>query len=636
MNPRHAAVSSVAVALLFGAAAGCKDESKSSNDREPNDTDPTTGEDAAWTILVYMLGDNNLEEAAISDLAEMTEAGQNKAVNIIVELDRARGYTDVWDNWTSTKRLRVVKDDVVELDDLGEKNLGDPAALADFIDWGVNTFPSDRTALILWDHGAGWIGYGSDDSADEDLLTYAELKEGISGGLSQAEIDKFDIIGFDACLMAAYETAFTVQKYADFLIASEQLEPGHGWDYTSLSAIIDDPTMDASALGREILKGYAAQAAKEGTDKDITLSLIDLSKLGNVTDALSALVDSLVANLPEDAALLARSVLSTLEFGANEDQSQAFNLFDLGNFADNLAAASDTYSDDAAAIRTALDAAVPDLVRGDVTEDACGLSIYFPLNPNYYWKAYDEAAADVSWRDVIDAFYKAGDDIPEGRTPVFVNPDKIADATWDDASASLLLGGQLQEGTFDGVTDTVLEFGVVLSDTEFVFLGDLPAEMDGSGYVSGSWTTSVFLIEQGSHYEYCYVSWTEEGDYLIAAVPMQYLPSGESDGVEATWVVIFDATSGDMLEADLYATAANGQVAVLTPEAGSALVPLAVYTDDQGTTFSWENIAETPFDAMESIALTSEPLGTGTTVITALIATDFAGNGDAVFYAGVL
>ncbi len=53
------------------------------------------------------------------------------------------------------------------------------------------------------------------------------------------------------------------------------------------------------------------------------------------------------------------------------------------------------------ALNNALDAEVLDLVVGDVTAEATGLSVYFPLNPAYYWPAYDDAASDLSWQNIF-------------------------------------------------------------------------------------------------------------------------------------------------------------------------------------------------------------------------------------------
>jgi hypothetical protein len=51
------------------------------------------GADGKWTVLVYMNGDNNLEEFVGSDLKEMSNAGSQKGGHdIFVLADRNRGY----------------------------------------------------------------------------------------------------------------------------------------------------------------------------------------------------------------------------------------------------------------------------------------------------------------------------------------------------------------------------------------------------------------------------------------------------------------------------------------------------------------------------------------------------------------
>jgi hypothetical protein len=49
---------------------------------------------------------------------------------------------------------------------------------------------------------------------------------------------KIDILGFDACLMSMYEIGAVLAPYANYLLASELLEPGTGWDYSSLGYLV--------------------------------------------------------------------------------------------------------------------------------------------------------------------------------------------------------------------------------------------------------------------------------------------------------------------------------------------------------------------------------------------------------------
>ncbi len=70
-------------------------------DREDRAGNRTTST-AKWTFMVYMAGDNNLDGAALRDIAEMARAGSTKDVNVLVQLDR------IEDNLT--RRFRITRD----------------------------------------------------------------------------------------------------------------------------------------------------------------------------------------------------------------------------------------------------------------------------------------------------------------------------------------------------------------------------------------------------------------------------------------------------------------------------------------------------------------------------------------------
>lgn len=117
---------------------------------------------ADWTILVYMAGDNDLDDFGGDDLQEMKRIGSTDRIHVIVQRDTAAAGVP-------TKRYRVLKGTDVEQDvvgELGETNTGDPNVLADFLDWGIKTYPAKRTMAVLWNHGAGW----------DDTDIYAEAR----------------------------------------------------------------------------------------------------------------------------------------------------------------------------------------------------------------------------------------------------------------------------------------------------------------------------------------------------------------------------------------------------------------------------------------------------------------------------
>ena len=120
-----------------------------------------------WTVMVWMAGDNNLEEFGDKDIAEMKRVGSNDDINVVVQLDAMRD-----DN---TRRYFVREggrpdEDVVE--ELGETNTGDPAVATDFFRWAIDRYPADRLLGVIWNHGAGI----------DDTDVYRAAARGAGGG----------------------------------------------------------------------------------------------------------------------------------------------------------------------------------------------------------------------------------------------------------------------------------------------------------------------------------------------------------------------------------------------------------------------------------------------------------------------
>ena len=103
------------------------------------------------------------------------------------------------------------------------QNMADSATLTDYIQYCSSNYAADHYGLVLWDHGGGVVGgYGYDENFDGDSTSLTEL----SYALGDAGVH-LDMLGFDACLMANFETCLMAAPYADYLIASEEPEPGY-------------------------------------------------------------------------------------------------------------------------------------------------------------------------------------------------------------------------------------------------------------------------------------------------------------------------------------------------------------------------------------------------------------------------
>jgi hypothetical protein len=578
-----------------------------------------------WTYLVYMLADNDLEPFALQDLEELMEVGSGQKLTILVQVDRAVGEADDavggLADFTSTKRVRVETGSLVELDDVGEANMGESRTLSDFISWGIETSPSEHYALVLWDHGSAWPQFGADFSHSYDGLTLSELTSGIDQGATEGELlGPLDLVGFDACLMATWEVAVALEGRARYLLASEEVEPGHGWDHRRIAPLRQGS--DAEALGRALLDGYGDQANSAGTFARITLSLTDLAKVPLVSRALDGLTAALTdAGVDAYAVAVGKSRAESPTFGAIPGGTSS-HMTDLGVWADRLAALDNGIASQARAVRTALSQAVVEQVSGSAHAALGGLSIFFPERESGYAKAYAGLAGVGAWRDFIEAFYEAADSA--GVAPVFTNPGKLADVT--ELGDGLLVEGQLQSGTFESLTGALFDFGIVGGDGTAYFLGEQPADVSASGLVSARWDTAVLALSQGGISDFGYYSIeVASEDALTLSVPFNYVEG--NDEVLAVLLIAFDS-AGTVLSQGFY-TATDGAWAELVAAPGSTLVSLVPVLEPNASQLEWvPQLSE--FDATEGIDLELLPLDPGTDVFVQLQATDFAGQGDSV------
>ena len=253
------------------------------------------------TIMVYMCG-TDLESRSgmgTADLQEMLNAKVGDKVNLLVYTG---GCKDWRNNVVSSKNNQIYQirngQMACLVENAGSAPMTDPDNLASFIQWGGKNFPADRNQLIFWDHGGGSLsGYGYDEK-------YAS-----SGSMNLAEIDKalkkggvtFDFIGFDACLMATLETALTVGQYGDYLIASEETEPGVGWYYTDwLTKLSQNTSMPTIEIGKNIVDDFVDVCAQKCRGQSTTLSVVDLAELEATVPAQFKAFSASTAKLIED------------------------------------------------------------------------------------------------------------------------------------------------------------------------------------------------------------------------------------------------------------------------------------------------------------------------------------------------
>lgn len=374
-----------------------------------------------WTVLIYMNGDNNLELANLLDMNEMERAGESGQVNVLVQIDRAAGETDADGDWTEARRYRIAGDDNPNaigselVAQLGEVNMGDPLVLADFITWGLTNYPANHAALIIWDHGAGWNGIAfDDDTADfgtPDFVSLPDLSGALARTLEQTGLDKLDVVGFDACLMAQLDVFQAVAPYAEYAVGSEELTPGQGWDYTAvLGQLMDEPSMDGARLAQQIAVNFVAYYTLVEPDDFVTMSAVDLAEVDGVTAALAHLAETLMGDEAQIAGAVtdARSGAEAYArvFAGEFDRYAAVDLHHLASI---LAQRSPDEAVQAAArsVLAAVETAVLANEFGSGFQHSGGMAIYFPRQAQYYDAAYASTTANIAWDRFLNQYYQA-------------------------------------------------------------------------------------------------------------------------------------------------------------------------------------------------------------------------------------
>ena len=353
------------------------------------------------TLMVYLCGTDleSRSQMATMDLQEMLNADIGENVNLIV-------YTGGCRQWQNNV-LDSGKNQIWQVKDEGlvclEKNMGsvsmtDPDTLSSFIRWCADEFPANRNALIFWDHGGGSVsGFGYDEKFQSSgSMSLAEIDEALTdGGV------RFDFVGFDACLMATAENALMLAEHADYMIASEETEPGIGWYYTNwLTTLSGNTSVSTLELGKEIIDDFVEACAQKCRGQSTTLSIVDLAEAETtVPEALAAFSNGtyeLIRNNKYAQVSNARS--DTREFGASSRIDQV----DLVHLAKNM----NTGEGDALA-DALLGTVKYNRTSSDMT-NSYGISIYFPFRKasmvDNAVDTYEQIGMDDEYTRCIQAF----------------------------------------------------------------------------------------------------------------------------------------------------------------------------------------------------------------------------------------
>jgi hypothetical protein len=385
----------------------------------------------AWTILVFMAGDNDLESFAHLDLAEMDALPSDEHLNVAVQFDSRSKVTYRFRFFPGGHEMAG--------EPLGETNTGAPTTLTQFVTWGKQHFPAQHTALVIWNHGTGlrelppnfdYSTLRSEEASDvrkelkrtlfsSTLAKIAQTRRRLRGiavdatdrdyldnqELQKAIIDvpgngpRVDLLGFDACLMSAVEIAYQMRGLAYFMVGSQEIEPGSGWPYHSvLTALAAKPDMSVRQLAETMVTCYAGamgHSRLRGQEASRTQSALNLDQVDQTFELIRDLAFKV-----NDPKVINNSVVRQALCQAHEEAIR-FKDRDLADLLDwcNLlyretkGRAGDVFRDQLQALRAHLESreglvTTSQASGGDDPDRIHGVSIYWPRTD--YSPTYDK------------------------------------------------------------------------------------------------------------------------------------------------------------------------------------------------------------------------------------------------------
>ncbi len=538
-------------AVLSLVTVGCLDWEEDIPPEEQGNASDT------YTLMLYMCASDLESECgfATEDLNEIMYGYTAGNLNVIVQT----GGTAEWQNTVVAddrcQRYRVTEDGLELVDDsLGMQNMADSATLTDFIQYCSSNYAADHYGLVLWDHGGGVVGgYGYDENFGGDSMSLTEM----SRALGDASVH-LDMLGFDACLMANFETCLMAAPYADYLIASEEPEPGCGWYYTDwIGKLSENCGIPPKRYGRQIIDDYITESGWDSPSMYSTLGMFDLQQVTQkLLPALSQFSDDAVQQL---------SAGEYRRISQSRSNTRAVYQSELDHI-DLLDYAQHSQSETADQLEQAVSDCVVYYQETENGSGDNGLSILFPYYDLSALDMLEEMYQTLGYDDAYPAFLEQFANVMAGgqiSVSGFSNPQNHAAASeysgfqWFDADAgydesyyetysadlSLLetteVDGrcvlELSEEDWEIVNDAAMQMFAVY-DGFYVDMGlDDYCEFDDYGNLIVEYDQTWVALD-GQVVPFFHESYTSDGDsfFTCGSVPCVY------NGIDAEIVLVWD------------------------------------------------------------------------------------------------
>lgn len=428
-NTGVATVSNGTVTVASGATSGNKATITATSNQDSSkkaSCEITVVASESYTILMYIVG-SNLESQqggqASADLNEILGVnGQPSDVNIVVQTGGADSWNSSPGVASGVNRYTIRNKSLGSATNVGGKtvNMGSKSTLQSFLTWGIQNYRADHMALIMWNHGGAVSGCCFDENNQDDGILPNELASAMTSAKSAASFTgKFDWVGYDCCIMSYADLASVNAQHFKYMVSSQELENGTGWDYDSwLPSLYNNTSIETPTLLKNICDSFVSTNGGTSSSNDQCLSVLNLQNM----DALTSSFDSFASGLSSsDWTKISNLYNSSLRFGYLTDDyghglGYGYGICDMKEF---LTKASSTYSYNTSSILTALNNVTVSSSYGGYYSSKtkpCGLNVFVPADDEYVQISEDEYGSSdtklTNWRSFCIAngtFYTEDD-----------------------------------------------------------------------------------------------------------------------------------------------------------------------------------------------------------------------------------
>ena len=469
-----------------------------------------------WVVYWYLCGTDLESEmgAASLDIEELQQVKLPPNVKVVIQTGGAKEWHTDGVPANETARFLFDEHGLQKLSTTKDVNMGSGEALADFLRFGKDNFQADHRIFVFWDHGGGSIGGICYDERYDEMMSLNELRQAFASVYeANAAEPPFELIGFDACLMATVDTLGSIHGFSRYMVASQEQEPGCGWDYSEwVGALAKDTSMGGASLGKIICDSFLKGCAEYEVADQATLSLADVTKAPALLSAYGSHGTEALQVASRDSrrffSKFSRGADASENYGGNSFWQGYFDMVDLGDLVRNT---QEPLPASSAPLLAALDDCVLYKVHGIYRPKASGLSCYYSYDGDAdVWRAYADLETPPMPVKCL-YYYLLFGDLPEEAQPYLSGAETYA-FTSPETSAPMQSAGSAPAAATNAVYNVA-----ALEDTP------VDVDKDGAAYVRLSQEAMDLITSV--HCQLIYMS--EENNIMICL--------GSDSNVNADW-----------------------------------------------------------------------------------------------------